>query len=405
MKTPSRGKWLIATIAIIALLMLAGFWQQQPPKVTVTTLKRLPLTHTVVASGRIQTLERTHIASLLLGEVQQVHVDAQDVVARGQRLLSLDPTELQAALDQAAAALQVATARLARLETVAAPVARENLAQAETQLKQARRQLTYWQRLRAQGNASQDQYDQARETLALRESQLTSARLQLASLTGNGQELVQARSERDQAEAALAVAHARLAHTEVTAPSDGVILDRLVEPGQVVQPGAALFFFAPRRPPQVVVPVDEKNLGYIRPGQRALVNADAFPGQRFEAVVARVAPAVDANRGAVDVELTVNDAPDYLREDMTVSVEIIVAEKAAADVLTAAAVQDIESAAPWVWQVDQQQLHKQVIQIGARDNGNIEVLGGIQTDTPIVIPVAKQILSEGMPVRTEAAAP
>lgn len=401
MKNNSRSKGWVAVLGIIAVVLLAvGYWWQQPPLVSVATLQTQPLTHTVVASGRIETHERTHIASQVLGTVAQVHVDEQQRVERGQVLLTLDQTEAQAALAQAQAALQVAVARLARLQTVTAPLARETFAQAETQLSQARRQLAYWQRLRAEGNASQDQYDQARETLALRESQHRAAQLQLDALIGNGHEIVQAQSERDQAEAAVALAHARLAHTRVTAPTQGVILARMAEPGQVVQPGASLFFFAPARAPQVRVPVDEKNLGLVRPGQRARVNADAYPGQSFEAVVQTLAPAIDANRGAIDVELTIPQVPDYLREDMTVSVEIIVAEKDAATLLPAAAIQEADSAQPWVWRLDQSRVHRQPVQIGARDNGNIEVLTGLAADAQVAIPGVKQSLSEGLQVRS-----
>ena len=100
------------------------------------------------------------------------------------------------------------------------------------------------------------------------------------------------------------------------------MLTRAVEPGQIVQPGRALLTLALSGRLQLVAAVDERYLQQLQPGQAASVRADAFPEQRFTAQVLTISPLVDAQRGAVEVKLSVAAPPAYLREDMTLSVEV-----------------------------------------------------------------------------------
>ena len=91
-------------------------------------------------------------------------------------------------------------------------------------------------------------------------------------------------------------------------------------------------------PTQLVAQVDERFLDQLQPGQKAAVVADAFAGQRFAARVLSIAPAVDAQRGAIEVKFALDGpAPAYLREDMTLSVEVETARRERALVLPQAA--------------------------------------------------------------------
>src|SRR6185437_16754598 len=81
---------------------------------------------------------------------------------------------------------------------------------------------------------------------------------------------------------------------------------------------------------QIDVRIDEKNLAQLAIGQRALASADAFPADRFTAVLFYINPGVDSLRGSVEMKLRVPDPPAYLRQDMTVSVDVEVARRAGA---------------------------------------------------------------------------
>ena len=117
----------------------------------------------------------------------------------------------------------------------------------------------------------------------------------------------------------------------LTAPADGRVLLRSVEPGQIVQPGRALLSLALTGPVRLVGQVDERYLQQLQIGQSATVVADAFAGQTFAAQVQVIAPVVDAQRGAVEVKLSLPKAPPaFLREDMTLSVEVETGRRAQA---------------------------------------------------------------------------
>ncbi len=100
------------------------------------------------------------------------------------------------------------------------------------------------------------------------------------------------------------------------------MLTRNAEPGDLVQPGRILFEIARAGATEVLVPLDEKNLEVLALGQPAMCIADAYPSRPFPAQVSFIAPSVDPQRGSVDIRLTVAPVPDFLRQDMTVSVNV-----------------------------------------------------------------------------------
>ncbi|EER59809.1 efflux transporter, RND family, MFP subunit, partial [Acidovorax delafieldii 2AN] len=178
----------------------------------------------------------------------------------------------------------------------------------------------------------------ARRSVDVAQAQQAGARAQIEANADAGTDMVQARAQLALAQAATLAAQARLAQTRVLAPADARVLVRQVEPGQIVQPGKALFSLALAGPTQLVAQVDERFLDQLQPGQKASVVADAFAGERFAARVLSIAPAVDAQRGAVEVKFALEQqAPPYLREDMTLSVEVETARREKALVLPLAA--------------------------------------------------------------------
>ena len=154
---------------------------------------------------------------------------------------------------------------------------------------------------------------------------------------------------------------------------------------------------SPGGPAQLVVEIDEKNLRLIAIGQKALVSPDAYPQQRFTALLAYINPCINVLTGAVQVKLDIPTPPAELRQDMTVSVDIEVARRPNALLATAGAVHDTESAAPWVLLLEQGRAVRHPIQIGLHSGGFVEVLGGLnEGDT--VIPASQPVV-DGARVR------
>ena len=130
---------------------------------------------------------------------------------------------------------------------------------------------------------------------------------------------------------------------------------------------------------------DEKNLAKLALGQRALGSADAYPAQRFDAELAYINPAVDASRGSVEVKLRVLEPPAYLRQDMTVSVDILTAERQHTLVMPIGALRDASSAAPWVLVVRERRLLRQPVTLGLLGDDRVEVLDGVVAGEPVIL--------------------
>ena len=200
--------------------------------------------------------------------------------------------------------------------------------QAEATLRAAQAEFARHRQLVAQGFISASRLDDLLRAVDVSRAQHVSAHAQVRANADAGTEVVQAQAQLDQARAAVTTAQVRLAQTQVTAPADTRVLTRQVEPRQIVQPGKALFSLALAGPTQLNAQVDERFLDQLQTGQSASVVADAFADQRFAAHVLSIAPAVDAQRGAIDVKFSRDKAPPaFLREDMTLSVEVEIAKR------------------------------------------------------------------------------
>ena len=336
--------WLLAAV-LLGVGGAAVFFWQRGPQVDVVQVQRAPLVRTLQFSARVATLSRVDIGSTLTGRVDAVRVREGDTVRAGDLLVELESAELRAALAQAEAAVQQARSALAGRRGSGRSATQAALAQAEATQRAAQAALVRAEQLVAQGFYSAAQRDEARRAAAVADAQTRSARAQVQASTETGTDVAQAQAQLDVAVAAASAARARLAQTRLLAPADAQVLLRSVEPGQIVQPGKALLSLALNGPTQLVAQVDERFLDQLRPGQDAAVVADAFPDARFTARVLSLAPAVDAQRGAIEVKFALPGAPPaYLREDMTLSVEVETGRRDGALVLPQSALRPLRAA-------------------------------------------------------------
>jgi HlyD family secretion protein len=207
-----------------------------------------------------------------------------------------------------------------------------------------------------------------------------------------------------QAQAQLTSARLRLEQTTLSAASDGVVLSRLVEPGDVVQPGSTLLTMAVDGELQIVIQPDERNLAMLALGQQARASADAFPQQTFPAEVSYIAPSVDPQRGSVEVRLRAPHAPKTLKPDMTISVDLTVASKKGALTLPMEAIRGVRSEQPWVMLVEAGHTARRSITTGIRGDGSTEVVSGLD-ETSQVIADDGQALEPGTRVRARPEVP
>ena len=386
MPSPRIPRAALLAIAV-ALLAAAGaailYWRGTA--VEVVRVENTKLRQTVVVSGRVLTPANVDIGATITGRVQTVKVDEGDRVKADQLLIELERAELAAALAQAVAAEQAALTRIAQWRDVGSLTAREQLAQAEANFRNVERDAARQEQLFRQGFIGEARVDEARRALTVVQSQLQTARAAAAANAPTGVDRRLLEDQLAQARAARETAAAKLAQTALRAPAAGVVLDRNVEPGDIVQPGKRLLSLALDGEVRLAALIDEKNLALLKVGQSALVSADAYPDQRFRAELTYLSPGIDVQRGTVEAKLAVPEPPAFLRADMTVSIDIAVADKPSALVIPASAVREPQSVEPWVLVLKEGRAVRQPIRTGSRAAPQVEVVSGLAAGSEVIV--------------------
>ena len=373
---------------IFILVLLAALWASIQhwgfgPEVEGLKVEQRDFVQTVVASGHVENAHRVDIGAQLTGTVKRVPVAEGQMVQAGQLLIELENTELQASLKQAEFNVQQAAAKLRQLREVQVPVTAHALHQAMVTQETSQQALKRSQDLYDKGFTGQAALDEFKRMALVTQSQVLSLKDQMASLNEGGSDSVLAQANLSQAKAGSELAHARLRYAQISAPSSGTLISRNVEPGDVVQAGKVLMVLSPTGTTELVVQIDEKHLSQLKIGQAATASADAYSKEQFPAVLSYINTGVDAQRGSVTVKLQVPQAPSYLQQDMTVSLNIEVAKRSQAILLATEAVRDIEKSA-WVLQIVNGKAVRQPIQIGLRGPGYCEVLKGLQPNDVVI---------------------
>lgn len=372
-------KWFILGLVLVSGLSALPIVRWiVGPAVVVDRAMRGALIQTVVATGHVETPFRVEIGSQITGTVEDVLVLEGQHVTSGQPLVSLESRELRAAMIQEQGAVAQAEARMRQMKELTLPAAREALAQARANLLNVQQTFNRTSELARNGHATKASLDAVQKDLDVGRTQVRTAELQVYTASEGGSDFVMAQTQLSQAKANLDTAISRLGYATISAPRDGVLIARNVERGTVVQPGRALLVLAPEGDVQLVLQIDERNLGMIAVGQKALASADAYPTQKFAAVVSYINPGIDISRASVQVKLTASNPPSYLRQDMTVSVDIETARRDDALVLPLRAVHDALSDKPWVMGIRNGRAYRQPVQIGLRGNTQVELLNGVQ---------------------------
>lgn len=406
MRLIGNGRGVVVAVAAVVVLGAAvlGWARWRGPVVDAFAVQAAPLVRTVQVSARVEALTRVDVGATLTGRVAEVLVREGDAVRAGQPLLRLETDELRATLAQARASEQQAQARLSGLRTTGRAQAQAALAQADAGVVAARAEMERAQALVAQGFVSGSRLDEARRALQVAEAQQASARAQVAANRDGGTDEVQAQAQWQAAKAATEAAQARLAQAELRAPTDGRVLTRDVEPGQIVQPGKALLALALAGPTVLVAQADERFLDQLATGQPATVVADAYAGQRFAARLSRIAPRVDAQRGAIEVKFEMTDAPPaFLREDMTLSVEVETARRDRALALPLAALRPgADEASATVLVAADGRAQARAVRLGVRTLQAVEVQDGLQDGELVLLGEASAQVQPGQRVRAKA---
>jgi membrane fusion protein (multidrug efflux system) len=211
-------------------------------------------------------------------------------VKAGDLLVRIDPRDYQTALDSAKADLANAEATAANIDAQLKEQ-QASIEQAEAAAAFAQQEFNRYADLARSGAGSAQRQQQAQSDLAQRRATLAAAQAHTDVL----------RTQRQQAEAAIAAktasleqAKINLAQTTLSAPVDGVVGDRTVRQGQLVQPGTRLMTVVPTQNVYLVANFKETQTGQMHAGQSVTVAIDSYPGHPIKGTVDSLAPGTGA---------------------------------------------------------------------------------------------------------------
>ncbi|WP_203072615.1 efflux RND transporter periplasmic adaptor subunit [Falsiroseomonas ponticola] len=336
---------LLASLAIGGAVLWTLFGL--PPRVRIATATTGTAMEAVYATGAVEPVHWARVGPAVRGRVSAVMAEEGARVTEGQVLARIDDRQTRSMADEAEARARFAQEDLARTRTL---VARDIAARATLE-----------------------------------------------------------RAERD-ARAARATADAavqRLDDYLVRAPTDGVVLRRDVEVGEVVDTPASLFWIGEPRPLRVTAEVDEEDIARIATGQRVLLRADAFAGRVLTAAVTQITPKGDTTRKAYRVRLALPDDTPLL-VGMTVEANIVLRETPDAILLPPAAVvlppaprgaaPGTARAAPFVWVVEKERVRRREVEIGVQAPRSVEIRRGLSAGEAVVL-APPEGLVDGQAVR------
>ncbi|MGP4970861.1 efflux RND transporter periplasmic adaptor subunit [Psychrobacter aquimaris] len=375
-------------VSALLLIIVAGFFAfrwWQGPLLPSYRISSMPLVQTVVATGRVVAVSNTDIGSEISGVVLERRVAEGEQVAAGDLLLVLSS-------DDVAAQVRQAEAELAELISSTRPQAVVDLTNAEVALAQADRNVERRRELAAISAISDEEMEQAIQAQAQARNNVENARLRANALSSGG-------VEEDLLRARIAALEAQLNKAQVRSKVSGTILTRNVEVGDLVQPGQSLFTIALDGKTEIRVPLDERNLSRLALQQPAVAIADAYPDKPFPVRISFIAPSIDPQRGTVEVRLSVYPVPDFLRQDMTVSVNIETDQRAKALVIPNDALANVKEDSAEVLLLRDGKIQRRVVKLGLRGLSASEVLSGLSAGDEILVD-ATVSLADGKRVRT-----
>ncbi|HVK63002.1 MAG TPA: efflux RND transporter periplasmic adaptor subunit [Polyangium sp.] len=357
-KRKRRWPWLLALVVIVALVVVisqrggAGAAPLDPA--LVVTAKRSELVLEVVETGKVEARNKVELKSKVPGQVAEVLVDEGAQVKKGDLLVVLDPTDYQ-----------------------------RELARAEAELAHAQASVAYAKLVLGRKTAGVEgavvpahELDAARHDLATKDISVRQARV------------------------AVDMARDRLRYTKIVAPMAGTVIQRGIEPGEVVTPGVqatfngeALLVVADLSTLVVKIEVNQIDVAKIQLGQAATLTLDALPGKTYEARVTKIAPASTRPQGRdvdvfpIEAELTAADA--QIKPGMSADVRIRLDVRRDVLTLPIEAVRESGGKARVTRVLDgpegRQTTEEVEVVLGARTDREVEVVRGIEEGNRVLL--------------------
>ncbi|MDX2272620.1 MAG: efflux RND transporter periplasmic adaptor subunit [Cyanobacteriota bacterium] len=330
------------------------------------------------------------------GLLLNLAVDVGDPVQPDQVIGELDDALLQTALNQARSQLLALQAQVSQAEAQVSR-AKAEVEQVRLEWQQALADAQRSQALAEAGALSAQQAEQDHLVALTAEQSLRTAQEEVRS---QEQTVLAQQASVAAQQAVLAQAEERLSYTRLRSPLSGVVVERLSEPGNLLQTGQEILSLGDFSQVKVNVSLSELQLGEVQVGQSVQVSLDAFPGQSWQGRVNRISPAADPETRLVPVEVVMPNPQARLGSGLLARVEFAGAGSQQM-VLPESALQSTGSD-PQVFVVvgqgESTMVQVRSVEVGEVMDGKVEILSGLSAGESVVIRSASP-LTDGQRVR------
>lgn len=346
---------LAVALTVIGILRMAGSEAKPVASATgqsekIQTIELLPedvaearqqeLEPSIPLTGTVFPLNQTELKSQQASEIESVLVRAGESVSRGQVLARLNTTELDAKLRDKLGALAVGKAQLALAE------------------KNLRTNAS----LRNSNFISQNAFDNIRNSFQINEAGLLSLQAQV-----------------EQARKALADAVIR-------SPMDGVVAERMAQPGLAVNVNAKLFTIQDLAVMNVEAAVPARDIPLVEIGRKARLQIEGFNGREFIGTVERINPSTEQGTRSIIVHLSVANPDGALKGGMFAQGSLAIADRTEAVVVPIAAISERDGKSS-VLRIEAGRIVEQVVETGERDtaSGMVAITAGLPVRTMVIV--------------------
>ena len=302
-------------------------------------------------SGAVAPEEEASVRAQVGGSVLQTLVDAGQAVRRGQTLARIEAGGLQDAFLSA----------------------RAGVTSASNSADVARRELERAQKLLAAGAIAERDMEQARRSSIAASAALADARARLSA------------------------AQKQVGNTVVTSPINGVVSERAVSAGDVVQPGAEMYTVVDPRSMRLEGAVPAEQLNQVRLGAPVTFTVNGYPGRTFTGRVTRINPTADPATRQVRILISIPNAEGRLVGGLFATGRV--ASQSRTGMLVPANAIDSRSATPSVFRIKGGKVERVTVQIGLRDESSerVEIASGVAAGDTVLLGAAQGI-TPGTPV-------